>query len=77
MKRVCKAIPTQLAATQGLSLSPILANFQKVPKKPLLFLSKIEGQNDLMYAQVHISKIITVNKLWKLKKADIILKQNK
>jgi len=71
MNRVCNAIPTQLAATQGLNLSPILASFQKEPRKPLLFLSKMEGQKDLMYAQVQISKIITVNKLWKLKRADI------
>ena len=45
---VCRAIPTQQVATHGLSLSPTLASFQKVPSKPLLFLSRIEGQKERM-----------------------------
>ena len=71
MKRQCSAIPTQQVATQGLNLSPILASFQKVPSTPTLFLSRIEGQKDLIYAHVQINKTITVNKLWKLNRADI------
>jgi len=54
-KRVWKAIPMHARATYGLSLSPILANFQKVPKIPVLLRSIREGHNDRMYAQVQTS----------------------
>lgn len=67
------AIMTQHAATYGLFLSPILAHFQKVPKRPTLFLSRRLGTIDRMYAHVHISNSITVSRLWKLKMADILV----
>jgi hypothetical protein len=46
MNNVWKAIPMQANATQGLSLSPILAHFQNVPKIPVLFRSIREGHKD-------------------------------
>jgi len=39
---------TRDIATHGDSLSPILANFQNVPRKPVLFLSRMPGQKDRM-----------------------------
>ena len=59
-KRVWKAIPRQARATYGLSLSPILANFQKVPKIPVLFRSIRDGHNDRMYAQVQTSSSLKI-----------------
>ena len=41
------AIPIKQVATQGLSLSPIRANFQNVPRNPVLFLSSRPGEKDL------------------------------
>ena len=38
MKRVWTAMARQEAATQGLSRSPTLASFQKLPSRPVLFL---------------------------------------
>ena len=75
MKRQCMAMATSPAATQGLSLSPIRASFQNVPKNPVLFLSRTPGQKLRMYAQVQIISIITVSRLWKLKSADIFWKK--
>lgn len=63
---------TQLNATYGLSLSPILAHFQKIPNTPVLFLSMRLGAIARKYAHVHINNKTTVNKLWKLNKADIV-----
>lgn len=71
-KRMLTAIIIQLPATQGLILSPIRAHFQNMPSNPTLFLSTKLGNNDLTYAHVHISSSTTVNKLCKLKSADII-----
>ena len=45
------AIPIRQAATQGLSLSPIRANFQNVPRNPVLFLSSSPGEKDLQDVQ--------------------------
>ena len=42
MKRQCTAIARQEPATQGLSLSPMRASFQKLPSGPVLFLKHIE-----------------------------------
>ena len=64
---------TQANATYGLSLSPIRANFQKVPRNPFLFLSNNDGHNDLRYAQVQTSNRRTVNSDWKLNNADIFI----
>ena len=41
------AIPIKQVATQGLSLSPIRASFQNVPRNPVLFLSSRPGEKDL------------------------------
>ena len=41
------AIPIRQVATQGLSLSPIRASFQNVPRNPVLFLSNSVGEKDL------------------------------
>ena len=49
------------------------ANFQNVPKGPVLFLSSRVGHMDLMYAHVQMINNKHVNKAWKLKIADIIL----
>jgi len=65
---------TQHPATQGLFRSPIRANFQNVPKKPVLFLSKIEGAILRMYVQVQIKSKTTTSNDWKLKIADIVYK---
>ena len=63
MNKQWSAMATSPTATQGLSLSPILASFQNVPRNPVLFLSSTPGQNDLMYAHVQMRSMITVNKL--------------
>ena len=52
---------TQANATYGLSLSPILANFQNVPRNPFLFLSNSDGHKDLRYAHVQTVSKSTVN----------------
>ena len=63
----------QNTATNGLFLSPILEHFQKNPRTPFLFLSKLFGNINLMYVDVHIINNIIVNKLWKLNKANILV----
>ena len=71
MKRQWTAMRTQANATYGLNLSPIRANFQNVPRKPVLFLSKRDGQIDLKYAHVQTASRSTVSNDWKWNKADI------
>ena len=44
--KILKAIHIQAAPTQGDNLSPILANFQKVPIAPVLFLSMMLGKTE-------------------------------
>ena len=74
MKRQWTAMRTQANATYGLNLSPIRANFQNVPRKPVLFLSKRDGQIDLKYAHVQTASRSTVSNDWKWNKADIFMK---
>lgn len=45
---ILKAMMTQQQATQGLFRSPILAHFQKIPRRPVLFLSSRVGASALM-----------------------------
>ena len=71
MKRQWTAMRTQANATYGLNLSPIRANFQNVPRNPVLFLSKRDGQIDLKYAHVQTASRSTVSNDWKWNKADI------
>ena len=71
MKRQWTAMRTHANATYGLNLSPIRANFQNVPRKPVLFLSKRDGQIDLKYAHVQTASRSTVSNDWKWNKADI------
>lgn len=66
------AMTTQQTATYGLFLSPILAHFQKIPNNPVLFLSSRLGANERTYAQVQMSRRMTVSRLWKLNMADIV-----
>ena len=44
--KILNAIHIQAAPTQGDNLSPILANFQKVPIAPVLFLSMMLGKTE-------------------------------
>lgn len=46
-----------------------LVNIKVSQTYPVLFLSIKLGKKLLKYAHVHISNSITVNKLWKLKRA--------
>ena len=50
----------QANATHGLSLSPIRAHFQKIPKKPVLLRSNRDGNIPRKYAHVQISSSVTV-----------------
>src|SRR5271155_1245332 len=71
--------------TYGLSLSPILANFQKTPNTlfvshgneglvyPCLFRSMTAGICACKYVDVHIVKSITRSRLSKLNNADIFI----
>lgn len=68
-----KAMTMQQNATYGLLRSPILAHFQNIPRNPVLFLSSRLGVRDRMYAHVQMSSKMTVNRLWKLNMADILL----
>ena len=55
-------IPSEMQAnaTHGLSLSPIRAHFQKIPKKPVLLRSNREGNIPRIYAHVQINSRVTV-----------------
>lgn len=56
----------------GLSLSPILADFQKTPIRPVLFLSRMAGKIWWTWAHVQIRRRITRRSDWRLKRADIL-----
>ena len=56
--------------TKGLNLSPTIEKVLIIPENPSLKPFIKLGQVLLKYALKHIAKIINVNMLWKLKKAD-------
>jgi hypothetical protein len=66
------AIATHARLTYGLSRSPILADFQKTPMMPSLFLSIIEGKMAWMYVDVQTKSRITSRSDWKLKIAVMV-----
>lgn len=67
------AITTQHILTYGLSRSPTLAHFQKIPKTPSRFLSIIFGKVAWAYVDVHITSKRTSSNDWKLNSADMVL----
>lgn len=64
-----KAIMIQAMETYGEARSPIRANFQKMPKIPVVFLSSRDGHCVCTYVQEQISKRITCRSDWKLNRA--------
>lgn len=71
-KRIVTPIAMQDTPTQGLSLSPTLANFQNKPLKPSLCEIML-GAFPLTYAQVHIKSSRVVKNDLKSKRADMAL----